>query len=110
MGYSPALGFIHTGKQLSFVYDIADLYKTDISLPAAFRATAQNPDNLERAVRLTMRDYFRQFRLVDRIIPDIRKLLGDASYEEEAQAYDRDPALPSRLWESESNQAGSGGG
>ena len=110
VGYSPALGFIHTGKQLSFVYDIADLYKTDISLPAAFRATAQNPDNLERAVRLTMRDYFRQFRLVDRIIPDIRKLLGDASSEEEAQAYDRDPALPSRLWESESNQAGSGGG
>lgn len=27
LGYSPALGFVHTGKQLSFVYDIADLYK-----------------------------------------------------------------------------------
>lgn len=28
-GYSPALGFIHTGKMLSFVYDVADLYKID---------------------------------------------------------------------------------
>ena len=28
-GYSPAIGFIHTGKMLSFVYDVADLYKTD---------------------------------------------------------------------------------
>lgn len=26
LGYSPALGFVHTGKQLSFVYDIADIY------------------------------------------------------------------------------------
>jgi len=109
-GYSPALGFIHTGKQLSFVYDIADLYKTDISLPAAFRVTAQNPDNLERTVRLTMRDYFRQFRLVERIIPDIRKLLGDDSSEEEIQAYDRAPASPSQWWEPENEQAGGRGG
>ena len=34
-GYSPALGFIHTGKQMSFVYDIADLYKTEITIPAS---------------------------------------------------------------------------
>ena len=24
-GYAPAIGFLHTGKPLSFVYDIADL-------------------------------------------------------------------------------------
>src|SRR6185437_10369587 len=39
-GYSPALGFIHTGKMLSFVYDIADLYKTSTTIPVAFRAAA----------------------------------------------------------------------
>ena len=26
-GYSPALGFLHNGWHLAFVYDIADLYK-----------------------------------------------------------------------------------
>ncbi|MCC6680465.1 MAG: CRISPR-associated endonuclease Cas1 [Phycisphaeraceae bacterium] len=31
-GYSPAIGFIHTGKQLSFVYDIADLYKAELTI------------------------------------------------------------------------------
>lgn len=36
-GYSPALGFIHTGKMLSFVYDVADLYKTEVAIPIAFR-------------------------------------------------------------------------
>jgi CRISP-associated protein Cas1 len=40
-GYSPALGFVHTGKQLSFVYDVADLYKADVTIPLAFRVVAQ---------------------------------------------------------------------
>ena len=42
LGFSPGLGFIHTGKQMSFVYDIADLYKADITIPAAFSAVAEN--------------------------------------------------------------------
>ncbi|MCL3883005.1 type I-E CRISPR-associated endonuclease Cas1e [Marivita sp. GX14005] len=32
-GYAPAIGFLHTGKPLSFVYDIADLYKLDTVVP-----------------------------------------------------------------------------
>lgn len=98
-GYSPALGFTHTGKQLSFVYDIADLYKTDLSLPAAFRVTANNPDSLERSVRLTLRDYFRTFKLVDRIILDICELLQAPTSDQDMRMYDDDPALPGRLWE-----------
>ena len=38
MGYSPALGFIHTGKQMSFVYDVADLYKVEVTIPVDFLA------------------------------------------------------------------------
>jgi hypothetical protein len=34
-GHSPTIGFIHVGRQLSFVYDIADLYKPDVSIPVA---------------------------------------------------------------------------
>lgn len=76
-GYAPAVGFIHTGKPLSFVYDIADIYKFDTVVPIAFKVAASNPTgNPERAVRLGCRDIFRQTRLLDRIIPDIEKILA----------------------------------
>jgi len=97
LGYSPALGFIHTGKQQSFVYDIADLYKLEITVPLAFRLAAQGVPELERAVRLACRDIFRESRLMRRIIPDISRALGVE--EELDEVYDEDPALPAELWE-----------
>ena len=75
-GYSPAIGFIHTGKMLSFVYDVADLYKTDVTVPVAFRLAATVTRELERAVRQECRKAFHAHRLMDRIIPDIKEVLG----------------------------------
>lgn len=75
-GYAPAVGFIHTGKPLSFVYDVADIYKFETVVPVAFRLASSKPANPERAVRLACRDVFRQTRLLDRIIPDIEELLA----------------------------------
>jgi CRISPR-associated protein Cas1 len=40
-GYSPGLGFIHQGKQLAFAYDIADLYKTKLTVPVAFATVSE---------------------------------------------------------------------
>ncbi|GMV38183.1 MAG: CRISPR-associated endonuclease Cas1 [Fimbriimonadales bacterium] len=100
VGYSPAIGFIHTGKQLSFVYDIADLYKTEITIPLAFEQAADAAPDLERRVRLACRDLFREHHLLDRIVPDIRKALGVTPDEEEADAvWQDDPAAPASLWE-----------
>ena len=102
-GYSPAIGFIHTGKQLSFVYDIGDLYKVDITIPIAFEAAKLPDANIERTVRHKCRDAFKQTRLLQRIVPDIKYLLGgkDAVMEEDFAA-DADPALPTDLWDPES--------
>ena len=97
-GYSPALGFIHTGKQLSFVYDIADLYKVDLTIPLAFRIAGESPPEIERTVRLSCRDVFRDTKLVERIIPDIRLALGEPVSGEESSAFDEDEALPADLW------------
>lgn len=97
-GYSPGIGFIHTGKQLSFVYDIADLYKVDVTIPVAFQAAREDPPQLERVVRLACRDRFREAKLLQRIVPDIQKALnvqGDPAAE---FAPDADPALPTDLW------------
>src|SRR5665811_1904308 len=55
-GYSPAIGFIHSGKGLSFVYDVADLYKTVTSIPAAFGAVHAKGVGLEGTVLRAVRD------------------------------------------------------
>lgn len=101
VGYSPALGFIHTGKNLSFVYDVADFYKVELTIPLAFQAAAEGAPELERRVRLRCRDIFRDSRLVQRIIPDMRKALGDEC-EDEPFLPDSDEALPTPLWNSTS--------
>ncbi|NSW84736.1 MAG: type I-E CRISPR-associated endonuclease Cas1 [Syntrophobacteraceae bacterium] len=75
-GYAPAIGFIHTGKPQSFVYDIGDIFKFDTVVPAAFRIAAGRPLDPEREVRLACRDAFRQSRFLDRIIPTIEDVLA----------------------------------
>ena len=77
-GYSSAIGFIHKGKMLSFVYDIADLYKMSFTIPLAFELVSDSVDELERRVRIECRDYFSKNKLVNKIIPDIIEVL-DAS-------------------------------
>ena len=75
-GYAPAVGFIHTGKPLSFVYDIADLFKFDTVVPIGFQVAAKPQREPERQVRLKCRDCFRQTKLLERIIPTIEEVLA----------------------------------
>ena len=75
-GYAPAIGFIHTGKPQSFVYDIADIFKFETVVPVAFRIASKHPIQPEREVRLACRDSFRQTRLLHRIIPAIEEVLA----------------------------------
>jgi len=76
VGYSAGLGFIHTGKMLSFVYDVADLYKTQLTVPLAFKQAATDRHDLERKVRLACRKVFHDFKLMDKILPDIAEVLN----------------------------------
>jgi len=75
-GYAPAVGFIHTGKPLSFVYDVADIYKFETVVPVAFKTAAMHPTNPEQQVRLGCRDIFRESKLLERIIPGIEEMLS----------------------------------
>jgi CRISPR-associated protein Cas1 len=101
-GYSPALGFIHTGKALSFVYDVADLYKATIVIPAAFRLAADGNGGIETRMRHLLRDKFFESRLLEKIVPDLAFLMsGTASPEEQEADFDADDALPSGLWDPE---------
>ena len=98
LGFSPALGFVHTGKMLSFVYDVADLYKAEISIPLAFRVAASEVENVERAARIGCRDLFRETRLLDRLPKDLDRLFEGEALDEEAD-FDGDAALPGALWD-----------
>lgn len=110
-GYSPGLGFIHTGKQLSFVYDVADLYKTEITIPVAFAVARESPPQVERAARLACRDRFRQSKLLGRIVPDLQRLLGVKDGPDgEIVAVDTDKARPGDLWAPEATAGTVSGG
>jgi CRISPR-associated protein Cas1 len=80
-GYAPAVGFIHTGKPLSFVYDIADIFKFDTVVPLAFQIAAKKRSEPERRVRLACRDVFRQQKVLGRIIPTIEQVLSAGEVE-----------------------------
>lgn len=74
LGCTPALGFIHSGTQQAFVYDIADLYKAELTIPLAF-SLHTNP-NPETAARRSFREGLRLCKLMQRIVGDIQLLLA----------------------------------
>lgn len=74
IGASPALGFVHTGGAMSFVLDIADLYKADYSIPVAFDAVAAGHSE-ESDVRYALRDRFRDGQLMKRVVRDVQSVL-----------------------------------
>lgn len=84
VGYSTSLGFVHTGKPLSFVYDIADLYKTETTIPAAFEAAAELGLDVESRARQLCREKFVEQRLMQKMIGDVDSILGLKSIKDEA--------------------------
>jgi len=106
VGYSPAIGFIHTGKMLSFVYDVADLYKTEITIPAAFHEAAKGEFRLESRVRQRCRDLFSDRDLLGRILADLDSLFGEAPGQAKAEVFDSDDAAPGELWDPEGDVGG----
>ena len=94
-GYAPAVGFIHSGKPLSFVYDIADIFKFETVVPLAFKIAAKNPSQPDRQVRIACRDVFRQTRLLKKIIPSIEEILADGGIDPPPPPEDaQPPAIP----------------
>ena len=83
LGCTPGLGFIHSGHELSFVLDVADLYKTEIGIPIAFDVAAESPEDVGARTRRALRDKVNQTKLLDRCVNDIKELLLPAGTGEE---------------------------
>ncbi|PLS27334.1 CRISPR-associated protein Cse1 [Bifidobacterium anseris] len=95
LGCSPGLGFVHVGHERSFVYDVADLYKAESSIPIAFRTAADEPEDIGSAVRKAMRDAVYDFSILDRMVKDIRILLDVGGEDGE----DEEPRDHVGLWD-----------
>ncbi|MFJ4713568.1 type I-E CRISPR-associated endonuclease Cas1e [Streptomyces sp. NPDC088785] len=97
LGLSPALGFVHVGTQHAFVYDIADLYKAETTLPLAF--ALNDSTNPEQEARRRFRDDLRLLRLLPRIVRDVQNLLTPEATDKSADiggAEDTDEAHSER--------------
>lgn len=75
LGFIPSLGIVHTGTDRAFVYDIADLYKAEISIPVAFEAVAAIPSGDDLNVRARIRDKVVSTRLMQRMVHDLQDLM-----------------------------------
>jgi CRISPR-associated protein Cas1 len=78
MGYSPHIGFLHSGSPLPFTYDIADLYKADLCIDLAFSLTfgmagVYNRHKLASAFRGRIQD----MDLLAKVGEDIKQVLGE---------------------------------
>lgn len=83
LGLSPALGFVHTGHERSFVYDVADLYKAEITVPLAFEVVSEGAEDVPGEMRRRTRDAFVAAKIFERMVKDIRRLLLGREDEDE---------------------------
>lgn len=107
LGCSPGLGFVHSGHERSFVYDIADLYKAEMTIPVAFDV-ASDPElheDLPGATRRAIRDRLRDGRLLVRCVKDIRQLLLPAEDSEDDALWSSNVV---QLWDGGASEVAAG--
>ena len=101
-GYAPAIGFLHTGKPQSFVYDVADVFKFETVVPIAFRVVGEAQRGKRPAfndpigeVRRGCRDSFRKTGILNKIIPSIEEMLAAGGFERSSPPDEAQPvAIP----------------
>jgi CRISPR-associated protein Cas1 len=77
MGYSPHIGFIHSGSPLPFVYDMADLYKEHLCIDLAFSLTVEVAGRYEKEkISSAFRNRVLEVDLLAKIGEDIKSVLG----------------------------------
>ena len=77
LGYSPHIGFIHSGSPLPFVYDLADLYKEHLCIDLAFAQTLKMAGRYNKyKVAEAFRHRVIEMDLLACISSDIEEMLG----------------------------------
>ena len=103
LGCSPALGFVHTGHERSFVYDVADLYKAEVTIPIAFAVASDEVDDVGGETRRRVRDAFASGHIFEQMVRDIHQLLFEG--DEGGDVVDFDVV---HLWDEHGGEVNSG--
>lgn len=78
MGYSPHIGFIHTGSPLPFIYDLADLYKAELCIDLAFALNKEMAGQYNKhLLAKRFRERVIEMDLLALVARDISQLLGE---------------------------------
>lgn len=81
LGYSPAVGFVHSGDSRSFVFDLADTVKFRTVVPLAFSLVAESVSDIEGRTRRACRDLFMEKKLADELIVILERVFdGSGRY------------------------------
>ena len=108
LGCAPGLGFVHTGHILSFVFDVADLYKADIAIPIAFDIASAGVADIGAETRRAVRDHMKGGAFLETCVRDIKALLldqDDGATEYGPDAFDADVVM---LWDDNGRRVAAG--
>lgn len=87
-GTIPQLGFIHESSGRAFALDIADLFRSTISLPIAFQAARivsnEKGDDIESQTRKLAGKTFQKENVIPNMIDQIKTLLDSDDYSDNA--------------------------
>ncbi|GAA1793345.1 type I-E CRISPR-associated endonuclease Cas1e [Nostocoides veronense] len=102
LGCAAGLGFVHTGHARSFVFDVADLYKAEVAIPAAFKVAGEHDlEDIPAETRRLVRDLIVERDLLVRCARDVRRLLTDSETDAIEDAPDWDVIY---LWDRKGNR------
>lgn len=78
LGFSPHIGFIHSGSPLPFVYDLSDLYKESLCIDLAFALTVEMAGHYHKQkVAAEFKNRVLEMDLLAKISIDIEEILRD---------------------------------
>jgi CRISPR-associated protein Cas1 len=95
LSLNPALGFIHEGHTGALLFDLADVYKCDVTIPAAFAAAGSG--KLVEEVSRTVRSEIHRRRLLQAMFSLTQGILKDGlndSLEADTLLGDGDTRVP----------------
>lgn len=89
LGYSPALGFIHTGHVNAFVFDVADLFKEELTIPLAFKLASDTTEFDRNRMLTEYRSELFSKKIVKRMVDIVTNLFyNDSVVETELTFWD----------------------
>lgn len=85
LSMNPALGIIHRGNISSFLFDLADLYKINTSIPLSFQLAHEDPDNIMKLSRYKIRETIHDEKILANLFNFITRTFSNYTPDKEGE-------------------------